>query len=68
VSIAGFDNVSYGEYASPSLTTVDLQSERMGELAMLKLIDALAGKSDSEYSLLEPRLVVRESTPRRETT
>jgi DNA-binding LacI/PurR family transcriptional regulator len=65
VSIAGFDNVPYGEYASPALTTVDLQSERMGELAMLKLIDALAGKSDSEYSLLEPRLVVRESTPRR---
>ncbi|MFM0737253.1 LacI family DNA-binding transcriptional regulator [Paraburkholderia xenovorans] len=65
VSVTGFDNVSYGEYASPALTTVDLQSERMGELAMLKLIDALAGKNDTEYSLLEPRLVVRDSTMRR---
>ncbi|CAG4887921.1 LacI family DNA-binding transcriptional regulator [Paraburkholderia saeva] len=65
VSIAGFDNVPYGEYASPALTTVDLQSEKMGEIAMLKLIDALAGKNDTEYSLLEPRLVVRDSTMRR---
>lgn len=65
VSVCGFDNVVYGEYSSPALTTVDLQSEKMGELAMLKLIDALTGKSDIEYSLLEPRLVVRESTMRR---
>jgi DNA-binding LacI/PurR family transcriptional regulator len=65
VSVGGFDNVPYGEYAWPALTTVDLQSEKMGELAMLKLIDALAGKNDTEYSLLEPRLVVRESTMRR---
>lgn len=65
VSIAGFDNVPYGEYASPALTTMDLQSERMGELAMLKLLDALDGKEDREYSLLEPRLIVRESTQRR---
>jgi DNA-binding LacI/PurR family transcriptional regulator len=65
VSVGGFDNVPYGEYAWPALTTVDLQSERMGELAMLKLLDSFAGKNDTEYSLLEPRLVVRESTLRR---
>jgi DNA-binding LacI/PurR family transcriptional regulator len=65
VSVGGFDNVPYGEYAYPALTTVDMQSEQMGELAMRKLIDSLAGKNDIEYSLLEPRLVVRDSTMRR---
>ena len=41
--MTGVDNVPYGEYAAPALTTVDIQSEKMGELAMQKLIDALAG-------------------------
>ncbi|MRT00196.1 substrate-binding domain-containing protein [Ralstonia pickettii] len=67
VSVVGFDNVPYGEYASPALTTMDLQSERMGEVAMQKLLDVLAGHDgNGEYSLLEPRLIVRESTRRRE--
>ena len=65
VSVAGFDNIPYGEYVWPSLTTVDLRSERMGEVAMLKLIDALAGKTDADYAMLEPRLIVRDSTPNR---
>jgi LacI family transcriptional regulator len=67
VSVAGFDNVPYGEYASPALTSVDFQSEKMGELAMTKLIDELHGKSEegATYSMLDPHLVVRESTVRR---
>ncbi|SAL18971.1 LacI family DNA-binding transcriptional regulator [Caballeronia humi] len=62
VSVTGIDNVPYGEFASPALTTVDIQSEKMGELAMQKLIDALAGHPDTEHSMFEPRLIVREST------
>jgi LacI family transcriptional regulator len=63
VAVCGFDNISHGEYAWPGLTTVDIQSERLGEIAMLRLLDALAGKPVSETGLLEPRLIVRESTP-----
>ncbi|MCC8392783.1 LacI family transcriptional regulator [Paraburkholderia sp. MMS20-SJTR3] len=68
VSVAGFDNVPYGEYTAPALTTVDFQSEKMGELAMTKLLDQLHGNAETaaSYSLLDPRLVVRESTVRRE--
>lgn len=62
VSVAGIDNVPYGEYAAPALTTVDIQSEKMGELAMQKLIDALAGHAEAGYSMFEPRLIVRAST------
>ncbi|EPX65411.1 Ribose operon repressor [Cystobacter fuscus DSM 2262] len=65
VSVTGIDNVPYGEFSAPSLTTVDIQSEKMGELAMLKLLDALGGGSDSGYATFEPRLIVRESTARR---
>jgi LacI family transcriptional regulator len=67
VSVAGFDNVPYGEYASPSLTTVDLQSEKMGEFAMTRLINELGGNAERGYSMLEPRLVIRESTGSRPT-
>ncbi|AXF04265.1 LacI family transcriptional regulator [Paraburkholderia hospita] len=62
VSVTGIDNVPYGEYAAPALTTVDIQSEKMGELAMQKLIDGLAGHAEAEHSMFEPRLIVREST------
>ncbi|WNG20624.1 LacI family DNA-binding transcriptional regulator [Cystobacter fuscus] len=65
VSVTGIDNVPYGEYSAPSLTTVDIQSEKMGELAMRKLLDALSGVTDSGYATFEPRLIVRESTARR---
>jgi len=65
VCVAGFDNIAYGEYVSPALTTVDLQSEKTGELAVSKLLDAINGKEDNTWSVLEPRLVVRESTQRR---
>lgn len=68
LSVTGFDNVPYGEYAVPALTTIDMQSEKMGEAAMLKLIDVLSGKRDIGHVTLEPRLIVRDSTTRRETT
>jgi LacI family transcriptional regulator len=40
----------------------------MGELAMTKLINELHGKSEetASYSMLDPHLVVRESTVRRQ--
>ncbi|VVE21444.1 LacI family DNA-binding transcriptional regulator [Pandoraea anhela] len=65
VSVTGMDNVPFGEYTSPALTTVDMQSDRMGELAMLKMLDALSGNVSNEFSMLEPQLVLRDSTIRR---
>ena len=61
ISVAGFDNIEYGQYTSPALTTVDLQSERMGVNAMEKLFHAIDGK-DSDSTVIEPQLVVRGST------
>jgi DNA-binding LacI/PurR family transcriptional regulator len=65
VSIAGFDNIAFGRYASPALTSVDLHSERMGSLAMERLLEAIAGELQPFDEILEPRLVPRASTCRR---
>jgi LacI family transcriptional regulator len=62
ISVAGFDNIQYGNYTSPPLTTVDLQSERLGAAAMEKLIAQIEGGTDTGSSMIEPQLVLRGST------
>jgi DNA-binding LacI/PurR family transcriptional regulator len=59
MSVVGIDNIPYGRFTSPPLTTVDTQSERLGEEGMRLLFRQIAGE-------LEPRLVMRESTKVRE--
>ncbi|SNS14657.1 transcriptional regulator, LacI family [Noviherbaspirillum humi] len=66
LSVAGFDNIQYGEYVSPSLTSVDLKSQHMGEVAMRKMLDTLAGKETDHYTMLEPQVVLRQSTMKRQ--
>lgn len=64
ISVAGFDDIPYAEYVSPSLTSVNLQSEGMGELAMRKMLDLLAGRPTENYTILDAHLVLRGSTGR----
>ena len=65
ISVAGFDNIQYGLYTSPPLTTVDLQSERMGVAAMEKLIATIDGKTQPAATTIEPQLILRGSTLKR---
>ncbi|HZV66439.1 MAG TPA: LacI family DNA-binding transcriptional regulator [Telluria sp.] len=62
ISVTGFDNIQFGNYTSPPLTTVDLQSERMGATAMEKLLDIIDGKPIASYTKIEPQLILRAST------
>ncbi|WP_337250081.1 substrate-binding domain-containing protein [Burkholderia aenigmatica] len=64
VAVCGFDNLELGKLTSPTLTSIDTETERAGEVAMTTLLDALAGKSPAPHTMLESRLVVRESTVR----
>ncbi|HDR9583521.1 TPA: LacI family DNA-binding transcriptional regulator [Burkholderia stabilis] len=64
VAVCGFDNLELGKLTSPTLTSIDTETERAGEVAMTTLLDALAGKSPDPHTMLEARLVVRESTVR----
>jgi LacI family transcriptional regulator len=65
ISVAGVDNIVYGNYTSPPLTTVDLHSERMGVAAMEKLLDTIDGRPTEPFTLIEPQLILRGSTMNR---
>ena len=65
VSVAGFDDIPFARYAMPSLTTVDMQSEAMGELAFIRMLELIEGKLQASEETLRPRLVIRNSTGRK---
>ena len=59
VSVVGFDGVPEAAVSTPKLTTIE---QPMKEIARLAVEAALGGKQVSGRRVLEPRLVVREST------
>lgn len=63
VSVVGIDNIPFGRYTSPALTTVDVQSERLGEEGMRLLFRQIDGEvAPAGHVKIEPRLVMRDST------
>ena len=64
MSVVGIDNIPFGQFTSPALTTVDTQSERLGEEGMRLLFRQIAGDPVGEtgHMTIEPRLVMRDST------
>jgi LacI family transcriptional regulator len=67
VAIAGCGNVAYAEFLRVPLTSVDQQSDAIGEQAAEMALALLANKRAARPRtvLLEPKLVVRASTLRR---
>ena len=65
ISVAGFDNIEYGRYTTPTLTTVDLQSESMGIEAMKKLLLTIDGDQNIDFTMVEPQLILRTSTAKK---
>lgn len=63
VMVVGFDNSYISEYSVPSLTSVDIHSEQMGDLAIQLLIAKLKGEQISDH-IVTPRLVIRKSSSR----
>lgn len=63
VSVASFDNIPFGSYSVPRLTTVALDAERAGQLAVELLLRRL-NKPDSPHQALtvDWQLLIREST------
>jgi DNA-binding LacI/PurR family transcriptional regulator len=63
MSVVGIDNIPFCPFTSPALTTVDTQSERLGEEGMRLLIRQIAGENPhAGHVMIEPRLVMRDST------
>lgn len=66
VALIGFANEEFGKYITPSLSTVDQQTVKMGEEAARLLIKLSKRsnfyKEDPEKIILEPKMIFRESS------
>jgi DNA-binding LacI/PurR family transcriptional regulator len=67
VSVVGFDDIQGGAYSSPELTTVKQPLRKMGKIAaevVLQLVRAPSAERRTKHIVVEPELIVRESTCR----
>ncbi len=62
VSVLGFDDVNSAAYQNPSLTTIRQPWQKMAQIAAQTLLDRLNHKHIPQEILVEPELVIREST------
>ena len=63
ISIVGFDNLRFAEYAAPPLTTIDVPTMDIGECAMRLMLDNLRAPNLPAREIILPHsLVVRESS------
>jgi DNA-binding LacI/PurR family transcriptional regulator len=69
ISIIGFDDSVFCEMSYPALTTVKVQSEQMGKLAAMLLLNEINGTSHNPVSLsLEPCIMERDSVAKISST
>jgi len=69
ISVVGFDDIREAAYHVPSLTTVRQPLRKIGALAAQTLIDRIESRNGHEAGLLvEPELVIRESTAQAQAT
>ena len=62
LSVVGFDDIPESAYFAPPLTTVHQDFDLVGRRVVEVLAARLRGEAVSEHPLLEPWLVIREST------
>jgi LacI family transcriptional regulator len=62
VSVVGFDDVNSAAFQNPSLTTIRQPWQKMAQIAAKTLLDRLNHKRVPAEILVEPELVIREST------
>jgi LacI family transcriptional regulator len=62
VSVVGFDDVAEARFFRPALTTVVLDFEEIGRVAVESILSLMRGKEPEAIPLIEPALVVRDST------
>lgn len=60
ISVVGFDNYQLVQYMSPSLTTLNHEKDKMGEVAGQMMIDMIEGKK-VESVKFDPELIKRDS-------
>lgn len=66
MALAGFDDIQLARFSSPSLTTVRVPMQEMGEVAIERLLALVGGQDASPPGVVElpTEVVVRQSTAR----
>lgn len=62
VSVVGIDDIQIGAFMSPRLTTIHQPLKQMGAIAASTLLQRIGGEEVPEETVIQPELVVREST------
>jgi DNA-binding LacI/PurR family transcriptional regulator len=62
VSVTGFDNIQLSEFLYPALTTVNVPRRSIGEMIFAALVPSKDAAAPPPQIIVEPELVVREST------
>jgi DNA-binding LacI/PurR family transcriptional regulator len=61
--VLGFDDIDLASEVIPHLSTMHVRKRTMGRLAVRRLLEIIEGRTvDYSKIILEPTLVVREST------
>ncbi|MEQ8675339.1 MAG: LacI family DNA-binding transcriptional regulator [Aggregatilineales bacterium] len=62
LAIIGYDNISWSETTTPTLTTINIQKDKIGQLAARRLLDLLNGEALTPIKIeVSNNLVIRES-------
>jgi LacI family transcriptional regulator len=64
IAVVGYDNIEYGAYSNPPLTTVNVNKEKLGEVAVQRLLQMIDNKelvNTGERIKIGTNLVVRKS-------
>ncbi len=64
VSIVGFDDLPEARHFRPALTTVRQDFETLGRRAVEAIIAAIDGERPAARTVIEPELIIRDSTQR----
>ena len=62
IGVIGYDGLEIGEVVSPPLTTIDTNTYRVGVSTARRLFSLINGEEHTEPAVLEPELVIRDST------
>ena len=62
VSVVGFDDVKEAPFFRPALTTVKLDFEAIGHIAVSRILAMIKEEAEGDIPLLEPRLILRDTT------
>ena len=60
--LVGYDNNELSEFTTPTLSTIDQQPELIGKTAAKRLLEMIQGEKSTENSLIDIKVVKREST------